>query len=173
MALRPGRCYHNVDDKPYTRVSKKRPRRSYIKGAPDSIIRHFETGNSKGKFSEKITLAVDRDIQLRHNVLEAARVNANKYLSEKIGDSNYFLKILVFPHHILRENPIATGAGADRFQEGMTKSFGKPTAGRAARVKEGQKIMHVSFNREHEKTAKEALKRAGYKLPCSFRLVKT
>lgn len=169
-SLRPGKCYHDVDPKAYTRTSKRTPRKSYIKGAPDSIIKHFETGNKHGNFSERLTLRVNKDVQLRHNVLEAARTSANKHISEKLGKKNYFIKVLVFPHHVLRENPIATGAGADRFQEGMTKAFGRPTAGRAARVKKNQRIMFIEFNKGKEKLVKEALRRAGHKLPCSFKI---
>ena len=81
-------------------------------------------------------------VQVRNNALEAARVASHKVLEKGIGVENYFLKILIYPHHVLRENALATGAGADRFQTGMRKSFGKPIS-TAARVKANQNMIEV------------------------------
>ena len=64
----------------------------------------------------------------------------------------------------MRENPLATGAGADRYQTGMKKAFGKPI-GRTARIKANQKIMTVYTDEANIVTAKEALYRAKMKLP--------
>lgn len=165
--MRPGKCYHDKDGKPYTRVSQKKPRKSYIKGVPGSKIKQFETGNKKGDFEVELDLYVKSEGQIRSNALEAARTNANKHLITELGEENYFLKVLVYPHHVLRENPIATGAGADRYQDGMRKSFGKPV-GTAARVDKGQRILRARVNENAVKVAREALKRAGYKIPMSF-----
>ena len=49
-------------------------------------------------------------------------------MQRKSGRMGYHLKIRVYPHHIVRENPMATGAGADRVQDGMRKAFGKPVS---------------------------------------------
>ena len=46
----------------------------------------------------------------------------------------YFFQLRIYPHHILRENPLAAGAGADRMSTGMKCAFGKPISV-AARVK--------------------------------------
>ena len=74
--------------------------------------------------------------------------------------------IRVYPHHILRENPLAAGAGADRMSTGMKHSFGK-SIGIAAQVRKGQTLFQIQVNKEHLDTAKKALKLAGSKLPCS------
>jgi len=169
MSLRPGRCYKKPK-RPYTRISQRRPRKSYIKGVPGSKIVKFEVGNPKGDFPQTLTLVSKERVQIRHNALEAARTNANKYLNKNLGKDGYFLKVLVYPHQVMRENPIATGAGADRLQEGMRRSFGKPI-GFAAIVKKGQKLITVKVPEGKEDIAREALKRASYKVPCSCQIV--
>lgn len=165
MALRPGRCYRR-HHRPYVRVSKKVPKKSYIKGVPKPKITTFELG-TKGSYEKIAYLIAEKDVQIRHNALESARVAATKILEENLG-KNFFLKIRVFPHHVLRENPLATGAGADRFQQGMRQSFGKPI-GTSAQVRTGQKIMHVECNSTD--IAKRALKQASYKLPTTCKIV--
>ncbi len=169
MSLRPGRCYKKPK-RPYTRISQRRPRKSYIKGVPGSKIVKFEVGNPKGDFPQTLTLVSKERVQIRHNALEAARTNANKYLNKNLGKDGYFLKVLVYPHQVMRENPIATGAGADRLQEGMRRSFGKPI-GFAAIVKKDQKLITVKVPEGKEDIAREALKRASYKVPCSCQIV--
>jgi len=170
MSLRPGRCYKRVK-RPYTRISQRRPRKSYVKGVPGSKIVKFETGDPKGEFGSELVLkSLDR-LQIRHNALESARTNANKYLMKHLGRDGYFLKVLVYPHHVMRENALATGAGADRLQEGMRRSFGKPI-GFAAQVKKNQNILLVRIPDGKEDVGHEALRRAGDKLPCSFDISK-
>ena len=70
----------------------------------------------------------------------------------------------------LREKSMATGAGADRFSQGMRRSFGKPV-GQAARLKQDQNIIMVEIRKGKEKEAKEALRRAAAKLPGTWRIV--
>jgi len=72
--------------------------------------------------------------------------------------------VLVFPHHVMRENAMATGAGADRFQTGMRLSFGKPI-GTAARVRAGQRILEVRVPPGKDFVVKRAFKIASSKLP--------
>ncbi|MFQ6009906.1 MAG: 50S ribosomal protein L16 [Candidatus Aenigmatarchaeota archaeon] len=172
MAIRPGRCYHHQTNKPYTRVSRRSPRKSYVKGVPVGKIHHFETGNVKGAASFPLTFHIvcTQNRQMRSNCLEAARVSATKYLTAKVGETNFFLKIRPYPHHVLREKPLATGAGADRFSEGMRRSFGKPH-GVSARIKAGQKVVTVKAIAGKEKEVKEALRRASMKLPGKCRIV--
>ncbi len=165
MGLRPAKCYKKLE-RPYTRQSRRKPRRSYVKGVPDPKIHKFEMGDAEKDFSMKAFLVSNNGVQVRHNALEAARVTANKYLDKTIGKENYFLKILVYPHHVLRENTLATGAGADRFQTGMRKAFGKPI-GTAARVRPGQNLMLIRIDKSKQKFAKEALRRASAKFPTS------
>lgn len=163
-SLRPARCYRKLE-RPNTRTSKRKPRRGYVKGVPDSKIHRFEVGNRTRDFKKSFSLIVKNPVQIRHNALEAARVAANKVLNENFGPENYLLKILIYPHHVLRENPLASGAGADRFQTGMRKSFGK-MIGRAARVKKNQSVIRVYFDDETKiNFIKRALQLAGAKLP--------
>jgi large subunit ribosomal protein L10e len=133
MGLRPAKCCRKIE-KPYTRQSRKKPRKGYVKGVPDKKIHRFETGNKKRKFELFAELIVENPVQIRHNALEAARISASKHLNNTVGAESYLLKVLVYPHHVIRENALATGAGADRFQTGMRKAFGKPVS-TAAQVK--------------------------------------
>jgi large subunit ribosomal protein L10e len=166
MGLRPGRSYHEIKNKPYTRISVHRPRKSYVKGVPASKIHQFEMGK-KGKYPLAFNLVSKQDIQIRSNSLESARITTLKHLNKKLGENSFFFKILIYPHHVLRENSMATGAGADRFSQGMRKSFGKPI-GLSARVKKGQKIMTVNADKNSEANVRKALKRATSKLSGSF-----
>ena len=79
-------------------------------------------------------------------------------------------RILLLPHVVLRENKMIFGAHADRLQDGMRKAFGKPV-GRAARVEPNQPVVEVYINKNDIEVAKEALRRAGAKLPTSCRIV--
>lgn len=169
MALRPARCYTKVH-RAFTRQSQRRPRKSYIKGVPRAKITEFELGK-KGKYDKKVFLLSDRKIQIRHNALEAARVNLVQILEKKLGKNvNFFLKIRVFPHQVLRENALATGAGADRYQQGMRQSFGSPI-GTAAQVKKNQKIIEVRINTPSLNIVKQALKKTVLKLPIQGKIV--
>jgi large subunit ribosomal protein L10e len=163
MPLRPARCYRRFDTPPYTRLE-------YIKSIPPVTIPKFDLGNPNGQFDCTLKLVVMRSGQVRQNALEAARQMANKYLSSKLGEQNYFLRISVFPHHILRENKMMAMAGADRLQDGMRLSFGTPI-GRAARVESGQVLMAVKVKSNNLEHAKEALRRAASKLPLPCRVV--
>ncbi len=169
MGLRPGRVLKGKK-RPWTRVSKTKPRKSYVVGVPYPKIHVFEMGNKEGKFDREVFLVSRDDVQIRDNALESARIVSHKFLETKLGGSNnYFYKILVYPHNVIREHSIATGAGADRYSQGMAHAFGKPV-GRAAIVKAGQKIIMVRVNKEHVETAKQALKRASSKVRCRTRI---
>ncbi len=167
MALRPGRCYRKLQ-RPFTRQSQRKPRKGYIKGVPKPKITEFELG-TKGEYEHKLVLLSQRAVQIRHNALESARIAAVQTLEKNLGKGAiYFLKIRIYPHHVLRENALATGAGADRFQQGMRQSFGKPTS-TAAQVREGQALMEVRTN--NAEVGKLALKKASHKLPTPCRIV--
>lgn len=162
--LRKAVCYRRLE-RPYTRKSKKREL-SYVRGAPYSKITIFDMGNKSANFPYRVSVISKNSIQVRHNSIEAARIAINKMLSDSIGDSNYYFKMKMHPHHILRENTQAAGAGADRFSSGMAHSFGKPI-GLAAQIKYGQELMFVDTTDDHLDAAKLALKQAFYK--CSFK----
>ncbi len=168
MALRPGRTIKKRK-RPYTRVSKKKPRKSYVGGAPHSKLHIFEMGNRTGEFEVSIFLVSRDDVNIRSNALEAARVSVQKVLEPKLGVEHYKFKILVYPHHVIREHSIAMGAGADRFSQGMRKAFGRP-ANRAAIVDKDQRIFRVDTSRKNLKVVKAAFKRASSKIRCKTRM---
>ena len=157
---------------PFQKQAIHKPRRSYVKGVPVGKIHQFEVGNVKGQntFPLVYSLAPSADRQMRSNCLEAARQIITKYLAKNLGDMGFFLKVRLYPHHVIRENPMATGAGADRFSQGMRQSWGKPI-GQAARVLSGQKLLTIRVPAGQEKVAKEALHRAIAKLPGMCRVV--
>jgi large subunit ribosomal protein L10e len=169
MALRPAKCYRKLE-RPYTRRSNRKPKKGYVKGVPDKKIHRFEMGDPKKAYRLKAYIVSERGVQIRHNALEAARIACNKYLVTEIGKENFFMKVLIFPHHVMRENALATGAGADRFSEGMRRAFGKPI-GLAARVKPNQRIFEIRLDSGKEHIAKEALRRAVMKFPTPCRIV--
>ncbi|MFP3157142.1 MAG: 50S ribosomal protein L16 [Caldivirga sp.] len=165
MPLRPARCYRRIE-RPYTRLE-------YIHGAPYVQIPRFEMGATKAKDRERFDsvaiLRVLEDGQIRVNALEAARQMAYKYLSKVLTDQNFYLKIVKYPHHVIRENKMLAMAGADRLQEGMRLAFGVPT-GRAVQIEAGDVLMIVEVEGKNIAHAKEALNRARSKLPLPCRI---
>ena len=156
MSRKPGSMYREIKGQAYCR-------REYMGGVPANRINQFEHG-TKGDYGVRMTLRVVEQCQIRHIALEAARISANRFLAKKIPNSSYHLKIRVYPHNVIRENKIATGAGADRISEGMRRAFGKPI-GTAARVKADQRIISLETTPAFFDMAKLALKRAAIKLP--------
>ncbi len=164
MVRKPARMYRRITGPAYTR-------KEFIAGIPQPRIHEFEHGDLKNsdRFEYTLHLVAEEDCQIRHTALEAARVSANKYLMTAVGGTNYYLKIRVYPHHVLREHKMATGAGADRISSGMSMAFGKPV-GTAARVKSGETVIIVKVNAQDIEKAKEALKKAKMKLPTPARI---
>ncbi len=166
MALRPGRTIRKIR-RPYTRQSKRKPRKSYVVGVPFPKTHQFEMG-TKGEYPLRLFLIAKRAVQIRDNALEASRIVATKYLEKNLGH-NFFFKILVYPHQVIREKSIAMGAGADRFSQGMRQSFGRP-AGTAAQLRAGQRIIMVQTQKEALDVAKRALKKFSLKIPTPTRV---
>ncbi|NYT02905.1 MAG: 50S ribosomal protein L16 [Methanosarcinales archaeon] len=162
MARKPASMYRRIE-RPYTR-------RRYMGGVPGSKVVSYDMGNLTDEFPVKMSLVVKEPCQIRHTALEAARVAANRYLMNKVGRTNYHLKLRTYPHHVIRENKQATGAGADRVSSGMRRAFGK-AVGTAAQVHPGQKIFTLEVLPEHLNLAKIAMKRAGHKLPTPIQIV--
>lgn len=158
-------CAYRKLERPYTRKSKFREK-SYVRASPVCRVVRFHMGNLKKDFPVKLELRSKSPLQIRDNALESARQVSNKVMENVVGKPNYQTIIRLYPHHILRENPLAAGAGADRMSTGMKHSFGKPI-GIAAQVKKGQTIIQICTDKEHILTAKRALKLAASKLPCS------
>lgn len=152
-------------ERPYTRTSKFKAK-SYIRMTPNVKIARFDTGDASKDFKYILNLLSKSELQVRDNALESARQTSNKLLESHLGLNGFHMKVKVYPHHVLREHALASGAGADRFSSGMAHSFGKP-AGVAARVKKGQTIFEVRVDKQNLEVAKRALERASKKLPCS------
>lgn len=169
--LRRGSAYSRTSQikRPYTRKSKYRAK-SYIRASPHSKVVRYEMGDVKRKFEYRLILVSKRDLQIRHNALEAARQSGNKLLESKIGKTEYHMQLRKYPHHMLRENVLASGAGADRMSTGMAASFGK-VIGLAAQVKAGEPIFVVEVDKKNLDIAKESLIRCKNKLPCSCQII--
>lgn len=148
-------------------------RREYMGGVPASRITQFDMGNKTEKFPIQVSLIANENCQIRHNSLEAARISANRLLEKNVGNTNYRLRICVYPHNVIRENKQATGAGADRVSQGMRAAYGKPV-GTAARVYAGQKVMIIDTRKDFFLHAKNALRKAGMKVstPCKVNVEK-
>ena len=95
------------------------------------------------------------------------RITAVRALDSALGRENYYLKVRVYPHHVLRQNKQASGAGADRVSMGMRLAFGK-AIGTAARVEAGQTLLTVKVTPKGFTAAKEAMRKAYNKIasPC-------
>ena len=151
-----------LKDKPYTR-------KKYMRGFPPPKITKFTMGDTASTFDYNVYLVARKDVQVRHNALEAARIAVNRFLEDSLGRDNYCLRILTYPHHILRENKMIFGAHADRLQDGMRGAFGKPIE-TAARVRAGQSIITVDVNEKDLDSVKTALKLGAHKLPVPCRI---
>ncbi|MBU0980589.1 MAG: 50S ribosomal protein L16 [Nanoarchaeota archaeon] len=168
--LRKFSAYQKVE-RPYTRISKYR-KKAYVRANPNIKIVRFEMGDCKKDFQVTLELLSKDKRQIRHNAIESGRQAANRLLEKDVGKESFHMKIRIYPFHILRENPLAAGAGADRMSTGMKKSFGK-AIGAAAQVKEGQVLVTLKVNKQHVATAKDALRRFSCKMPVSCRTVIT
>jgi len=150
------RNYRPVRGQVYTR-------KKFAKGFPPPKIVKFTMGDIKGTFEVEAKLIALKRAQIRHSALEAARIATNRLLLDKL-ENDYLLQIHPYPHIILRENKMIFGAHADRLQQGMRRSFGKPI-GTAARVRPEQTLITVKVKSVAIDTAKESLKRGSAKLP--------
>jgi len=173
MALRKALAYSRKIVRPYTRNSRSKGK-AYIKVVPGSKIAKFKFGSqadyTMGKHPFHIKLITQEKIQVRDNALEAGRMLLNKELEEQVP-GQFFMEVKVFPHHLLRDNKTAAGAGADRLSSGMSHSFGS-VIGRAAIVSPGKEIFFVSCtNEKAAKVAREAMAMIKAKVPGRNKIV--
>ncbi len=155
-------------ERAYTRKSKYKSKQ-FVRACPPSRIVKFTFGNQNREYDYAINLISNQTIQVRSNALEAGRQTCTRLLEKTAGKDGCFLNLRAYPHHILRENPLATGAGADRMSTGMKRSFGKPI-GVAAQVREGQIVATLKVNKQHLDSGMKALKKFSYKVPCSWKI---
>jgi len=159
---------HRNIKRPYTRFSKFRTK-SFIRTKPNSRVVRYDMGSERF-FPNTLFLKSKSHLQIRDLAIESARLSCNRLLEKKIGKGQYKFKIRIYPHHVLRENPLAAGAGADRMSTGMAHSFGK-IVGIAAQIKKGQVLFQVNCDDQHITIAREALKQSQHKLPCTCSIV--
>jgi large subunit ribosomal protein L10e len=170
MALRKSSSYSKRKTRPYTRKSKKRTK-SYIKTVPNSKIVKFKMGDITGFDSSQYPIILNiiskENCQIRDNAIEAVRQYLNRFLQTKLN-KDFYLEVKIYPHHILRENKMLTGAGADRMQTGMSQSFGK-TIGRAAIVKSGQILYIIGVKTSKaEAEARKLIAASKARIPCTI-----
>jgi large subunit ribosomal protein L10e len=163
MSDKPASMYREISKPPYTR-------REYITGIPGSKIAQHQMGDAQADgedYPVQISLRVDEELQIRHGSLEAARLSANRHLIKELGEGNYKMLLRKFPHHVIRENKQATGAGADRVSDGMRQAFGK-IVGTAARIEDGERLFTLYCDVDQADAGKEAFRRAYNKIspPC-------
>ena len=163
--LRKWAAYRTIE-RPYTRWSKVR-KKAFVKSRPGKKVIKFDMGDLKGgyaHFNYHIQV-ISKDLtNVRTNAIEAARIAALKRLEANLGRFGFYFRIKIVPHHVIRENPLAAGAGADRLSTGMKHSFGK-TIGTAAKVEAGKTVMEVYCDKSAEAVVREALRVATKKLP--------
>ncbi len=161
-------AYQNLE-RPYTRISKF-SKKHYVRGGFPSIkIVKFDMGTQQKTYDTTLLLTTRASMNVRHNAIEAGRMTTNRMLEKTLG-KEYHLRVKIYPFHILRENPLASGAGADRMSTGMQKSYGKAISA-AARVKEGQVLMELRVNKDKARFGREALERGSSKFPCPCKVI--
>jgi large subunit ribosomal protein L10e len=166
--LRPGRTCRTPNSQAWARYSQSKPRKNYIRALPHTSIQIFDMGKDKDEYTTKLLLETQQPIQLRSNALEAARRVANQHLEADIPLS-YYLKLLVYPHNVIREHKMAAGAGADRVSRGMSLAFGRPISV-AARLRRNQAVLMIKTKSENKEAAINALKRAAAKLSGTYKV---
>lgn len=172
MAIRKALSYSKKHNKPYTRVSKVKSK-SYIKVVPPNKVVKYNIGNQRafveGKLPFVLRLLSDEQLVIKDLAIEAGRMVLTKNLETKLP-GKFYLWVKIHPHHILRNNKAAAGAGADRMSTGMKQSFGI-IEGRAARVLGGQELFMVACDSENTvKIARGIISMAKAKLPCRTRV---
>lgn len=155
----------------YTRFSKYK-KLSYVRSRPVCKVVRFDVGDVAKEFPFTLDLISKSDLQIRDNSIESARQTCNRLLEKTLGKGGYRFLTRIYPHHVLRENPLASGAGADRLSTGMAHSYGK-AIGVAAQVKKGSPLFTIHTIKENLTVARQALKRASYKVPCSCSIITT
>ncbi len=166
--LRPARTCRDIHSQAWARFSLKKPRKNYVRSLPRTSLLHFNMGKNKSEFDLVATLDAENYIQLRSNSLESARQIINKFLETQIP-GNYYMRVVTYPHSVIREHKMATGAGADRISQGMAHSFGRPVS-IAARIKKGQSVLVLKSMKQNRQTVVHALKRGIAKLSGSYKI---
>jgi len=173
MGLRKASAYSKMRVLPFTRTSRSKAK-SYIKVVPHSKIAKYTSGNhtdfSEGKHKYSVKLISEQKVLVRDNALESTRMLLTKLLDENVP-GQYYLRVMVHPHHFLRENKTAAGAGADRVSTGMTEAYGV-VIGRAAIVKPNETIAVVTCTDEDTaRKIKDLMPAVKAKIPAKTKIV--
>ncbi len=167
VRLRPAHTMRDASSQSWSRYSLKNPKKNYVKSLPHTSLLIFKMGVEK-PYDVELRLESQQPIQLRSNALEAARLLVNKQLEAQLPQ-NYLLRVLVYPHNVIREHKMAQGAGADRISQGMSLSFGKGISV-AARVRRNQALFSLRVSSGNRRFATEALKKAALKLSGAYKI---
>jgi len=168
MGRRPSRCYRFCKNKPY-------PKSRFCRGVPDPKIRTYDLGSRRAgvdAFPTCVHIVSGELEQIASEALEAARIQANKYMTKHTAKEAFHMRIRAHPFHVLRINKMLSCAGADRLQTGMRQSYGKPN-GTCARVRIGQILISIRTKPNFLDIALEALRRAKMKFPGKQLVVKS
>jgi len=168
MGLRPAKTIREIRGQPWCRISKRKPRKSFVKGAPRPKVRQYNMGTDK-RFELEVDVVPNMTLRIRDNAIEAARQATNKYLEKTLMD-NYFLQVVSYPHLVVREHSALGVAGADRISKGMKRAFGKPK-GRMAQVKHGDPVLRARIMKKDLPALKEGFKRGTAKLTGGYTLI--
>jgi large subunit ribosomal protein L10e len=156
-------------ERPYTRTSKYK-KNNFIRMTPVRKVVRYDMGTT-GTYEYDVDFMPNMSLQIRQEAIESARQTCLRWLDQNvIKGAKYHYKIRKYPYHIMRENPLAAGAGADRMSTGMSHPWGKPI-GIALQINKGEKFMTISVNKNFVEVAKKALSRAAKKLPCTFQIL--
>jgi len=124
MAIRKALSYSKKVNRPYTRISKAKAH-AYIKVNPPNKVVKYNIGNQKafedGRLPFVLRLISDETLVIRDTAIESGRMVLTKNLESRLP-SKFYLWVKIFPHHILRNNKAAAGAGADRLSTGMKQT---------------------------------------------------
>ncbi len=166
--LRPARTMRNPNSQAWARYSLRKPKKNYIRALPHIAIEVFKSGTRVGGYDSAVSLLSEQPIQLRSNAIEAARKVANKHMENAL-QLDYYMRLCVYPHNVIREHKVMAGAGADRLSRGMHMVFGRPTSV-AARLQTGQKLFEIHVSKNNIPVAKAALKKAISKLSGNYKI---
>jgi len=172
MVIKRATPFTHIRSPAYTRKSKKREL-NFIRGYLPIKIQKFDMGNvdafNEGRFDYFVWVKSKDSVQIRDNAIEACRKQILRNLEKKVGKNNFYFKVVKYPHQVLRENKMLTGAGADRLQTGMQLAFGTPV-GNAAVVKQNESIFFIATTKEFINTVKDICNTIKSKLPCSTKI---
>ncbi len=170
MGLRPARTIRNRFQKQvWSRWSRKNMSKSYVKALPHKDLKQIHNGVGKPEdYNIRYDLIACDTYLHRDNAIEAARQVIVKNLETKIP-GNFLLLVRKYPHIVIRENRMLAGAGADRIQKGMRRSFGKPVD-RGAIVKAGEAIFSIYLKSDDKALVEDVFRKAARKLSGSWKI---